>query len=815
MSLHHDEFSASSTARPTSRTSWVEDRLAEVAEARTRGAADPMGFLIKDHPEWDDETTIRLIYEDLCERRERGEEATTREVIERYPQFREELAMLLDFDRLVRAGSPTVEFPEVNEQLGTFSLVDELGRGASGRAYLATEGGLADRLVVLKVQPIDQDEHLRLAQLQNTHVIPLFSEHAFPDRGLRALCMPYMGGVSFDRLLQDLASIPVQERTGSHLLDSLERLQPRKLEHHDFGSPCRLFLKGESWTRAVCWIAACLADALAAAHSRGLIHMDLKPSNILIAGDGLPLLLDFHLARRPLQPRENVAGRLGGTTGWMSPEQTRAFEAATIGQPVPGSVDGRCDIYALGLLLATALDGRKDPVEWLTPWRPINPRVSPGLADIVRRCLSIDPERRYASAESLADDLRRHLDDLPLKEVPNRSTRERWGKWRRRRPGALARLIVGSVGIGTILATLAILGFDHRRRLVDADESLAVGRSLMARQRHAEAIATFTRGLSRIGERPDGGRAGILRENLDLARLGQQADELHRLAESVRFRFGIDPPDVSTARMLARIVPPIWKVRERLLDWASKSGDVSLRERVRTDLLELASISADARIRNATDVQKTHEQTEALALLEDAEKTCGRSPSLHRQIQAIRHDLNRSEIAGSGDEPTLKDAWECYDLGRFHLRSGRLVEAMDQFEKASRERPQDFWPCFYLGLCAYQLGRFDEAETAFRVCEALSPTSAECSHNHALALEAKDRFDDALAAYSRAVRIDAKLASARLNRGRLNFLRKDYDAAIVDYHEAIRWAYEPSIRQKAEESLKIAMTKKNDGLPGR
>ena len=209
MSSHH---SHSSNARPIPRTSWVEDRLAEIARERARGVADALESLIASHPEWDDESAIRLIYEDLCERRDRGEEATTREVVERFPRYRGELAMLLDFDRLVRTNSRSVKFPEVGEHLGPFLLVDELGRGASGRAYLAKEGGLANRPVVLKVQPIDQDEHLTLAQLQNTHIIPLFSEHSFDDRGLRALCMPYLGGACLDRLLDDLAAPCLQRR---------------------------------------------------------------------------------------------------------------------------------------------------------------------------------------------------------------------------------------------------------------------------------------------------------------------------------------------------------------------------------------------------------------------------------------------------------------------------------------------------------------------------------------------------------------------------------------------------------------------------
>jgi serine/threonine protein kinase/Flp pilus assembly protein TadD len=522
---------------------WISRQVAAFAAAWERGECVTADDLLASHPELSTEAAIRLIYEEVCLRRDAGQEVGTAEVVRRFPQWKGELEVLLGCDRMLRPFAASVAFPEVGTPLGPFHLIAELGRGASGRTYLATEPALADRPVVLKVISDDQEEHLRLARLQHTHIVPLYSEQILPDRGLRALCMPYLGGASLVQVLDALRGIPIERRRGRDLIEGIERLQVQGSPPASSVSsgPCRRYLEGASYVEAICWIGTCLAEALHYAHARGLFHMDVTPANVLIAGDGQPMLLDFHLARGPIPAGEWVLGRLGGTPGWMSPEQEAALDAVRAGRPVPEAVDGRSDIHALGLLLQAALWGTERNRELGTGLRRKHrpPGVSVGLADIIHKCLASKPSARYPDAAALADDLRLHLNDLPLRGVANRSPLERWRK-RRRRLGSSARQATRLKALAGIVVALALATAFYSQRAHEIETNLEDGRRYRVERKYPEAIRVLNRGLERAAGVPGTGHLSrALTAQLDLARQGQDAAERDRLADLIRFRNGL------------------------------------------------------------------------------------------------------------------------------------------------------------------------------------------------------------------------------------------------------------------------------------
>ena len=769
-------------------SAWLSREVQEMAEAWARGDCVSAEELLARRPELGDEAAVRLIYEEVCLRRERGDEVATTEVVNRFPRWKEELEVVLGCDRVLRPVSRVASFPAAGEDLGPFRILEELGQGASGKTYLAAEPALLDRLVVLKVISDDQEEHLSLARLQHTHIIPLFSEHRFAERGLRALCMPYLGGASLARILDGVFEIPPARRRGRHIIEILDRMQAGKSAAGITDGPYRRYLDQADYVQAVCWIAAGLADALHSAHVHGLIHMDVKPSNVLIADDGLPILLDFHLAHRPIDRGELIADRLGGTPGWMAPEHRAAFEAASSGHAVPEPVDPRADVYALALLVREALVG-PGPVqdkENGRHWRLRNPLVSAGLADIVDKCLAKRPSDRYGDAALLADDLRRQMSDLPLRGVPNRSIAERWRKWRRRRPAALTRWTARITALSALAVMLMMGQALHRQRVAEIDTALQDGQKLRSDGRYPQAVQILGRGLARASGVP-----GVtqlrrsLREQVSLARQEQKAAALHDLADLVRFRYGIDLPAPEEARMLLKNIRDIWKERSLLFPTNALTRNPAIEQAIRTDLLDLTVTWIELLPALAPPPQADAARENALQLVDDAQASCGPSARLDRL-----HDL----LTGAPGQPDSRrelgsvrlTVLDHYDLGRSYLRAARFREAAREFQIVLDERPRDFWSNFYQGSCAYRMEQFQDALGAFRTCIALAPDSAVCYYNRARAAEALGRFDQAFGDYSRALERDPDFSPAFLNRGSLAYSNGRHDDAVADFLRALR-----------------------------
>ena len=771
----------------------------EMASSWARGERTRAEEILARHPEVAGcpEAAVRLIYEEVLLRREAGDEPGEAELRERFPRWHAELAILLACDRLVHqgdgdataswspAGMPDGAWPEVGERIGGFRLLARLGAGSLGCTFLASDPDLADRPVVLKLTPRGLDEHVSLARLQHTNVVPLYAAPEFPERHLRALCMPYLGGASLDRVLDDLRARmePGGRLDGRAIVEAIDRAQEGLPVAVESGGPARRLLAALPYPEAVAWIAGCLADALHAAHGRGLVHLDVKPANVLLAADGTPMLLDFHLARPPVVPDGPQPASIGGTPSTMAPEQRTAMKALAEGRPVKVTIDGRADVYALGRLIDAALDvpGARDG-------------ASPGLRAIVARCVEADPSRRYPDAAGLGDDLRRHLNDLPLRGVANRSLAERWAKWRRRSPQALHRsalfALIAAVGLGLVTQV--------RRRHDKAESDLADARAAMAEGRFADALRTADDGLDRLGRWPDD---PALRRSLarlhDLARRGKARDDLRTLVDRLRFvsHGDIPPWRLAKLRDLRPKLRAAW-ASEAALGLADGPGDAD-RQAV-ADLRDLVLFDVDLAVRLADGPaarEAAHRQ--ALASLAEAETLLGPSLALaearRSHAEAIGLKDLTTEAAREAESQRPASASEFAAVGLVRLQAGDKAGAIDAFGRALGIDPDDFWSLFHRGIAAFDLRRFQDARADFHACVALRPRAADCSYNLGLALGALDQPDRALDDLDRALKLDPSFAEAALQAGLVRYRLGQLDAAEVSLHRALDLGADPAV----------------------
>ena len=767
--------------------------LAEEMGRRWRAGERPLAEeLLAPHPWLLDhpEAALELVAEELYLREECGEPIDEERVESRFPRWRRQVRALLDCHRLLTPRLAAPRFPVAGEALGDFHLLAELGRGTHGRVFLAKQPALSDRPVVLKIGPGVGEEHLSLARLQHTHLVPLYSMHEFPDRRLRVLCLPYFGGATLADLLHALRDVPPARRAGRDLLAALRRAGAASPVPVPAEGPACDFLARASYVRAVCRIGACLADALSYAGERGLLHLDLKPSNVLLAADGQPMLLDFHLARAPLPAGTPAPAWLGGTLGYMAPEQRAALAAVRECGHVGTAVDGRADVYALGLLLYEALGGavplpEGDPAVAL---RRRNPQVSAGLAALLAKCLATDPARRYPSATALADDLRRHLDDLPLRGVANRSVAERWRKWRRRRPLALPVLGL----LATAAATGAVSLGQGGRLAERARAALQSGEEHLLRRQYAEAAEVFRRGETLAEGVPFGGDLlDRLRERARLAERGLAAGELHQCCERLRPLYAAEPLQKEQARAVLAHCRTFWDRRQVIVERLAEQPAADLEQQVRADLLDLAILWADLRVRLSQPGETKSARDEAVAVLDEAERLFGTSCVLteeRRALVPVAGEPLNEDVAPD----TPRNAWEHFALGRAYFRAGDFDTAEGEMDRALALEPGSLWPNFWKGNCAFRLGRFDDAVVAFSVCVALAPHSAWCYSNRGLAYAEMDRPDRAVEDFEDALRLEPTLVAAVRGRGLLHYRARRYPEALADLRRTLGLGAEPA-----------------------
>jgi tetratricopeptide (TPR) repeat protein len=239
----------------------------------------------------------------------------------------------------------------------------------------------------------------------------------------------------------------------------------------------------------------------------------------------------------------------------------------------------------------------------------------------------------------------------------------------------------------------------------------------------------------------------------------------------------------------------LWNKRLLILDHLGNDLDPEIEQGARTDLLDLAILGAELRIRLAQGAERTAARQEALQILAQAEVLAGPSAVLYYERQAHAEALGLGNVAQEARRNAAacppRTGWEHYALGRALMGSNQLQSAREQLDRAVMLQPDGIWPNFYKGICSYRLKEYQDASLAFTACIALAPKVAGCFYNRALAYAAQGRSREALRDFDRAIELDNGLAVASLNRGLVHLREKNLLQAEADFVQALENGADP------------------------
>ena len=699
-----------------------------------------------------------------------------------------------------------IQFPQVGQSINGYELVGLLGQGAFGCVFLARQVDLANRFVAVKVTEVSRHEPDTLARLQHTNIVPIYSLQR--DAGLQTICMPFLGVITlrdvfgrtkddanFAKSGQELISTIAERKANTVMATTSPVTKASEVESVLSATERerRLSINGLSLHETLLWMTARIADGLEFAHGKGIVHGDLKPENVLIGDDGQPIILDFHLARDANReaPRELV----GGTIPYMSADQLLTLIAT-------GQLAKKCDLFALGVILFEGLSGqqpyphrgfddesiqqmiadRRAPPPRL---RLINSGVSVDVESIVTKCLEPALDRRYQTAEQIRIDIDRHLAYQPLRFAPNRSLRERIGKWLHRHPRLPSVTVMTFVGLVLAIITASLVS----AKLSRAARFEAIQNSERFVTNLYRAISPLT-GMQLNGAKADQQRTNIL-QLLDEKTEPILANGKIGARNQIELRL---PKEVRSSEKEAISYAKYWLARSMCTSALNLTAPDQ-----RDDLLRQAIDVLDS----ATDIEgnksRAGSQMQAYLwqLLGDSERgirllTARGQDSNDDSIGITDQLLKAAELRRDGNE---KGALEVLNQlltshtndfqvwllkGHTHLRLGEKEKAESSYSICIGLDEESPWGYFYRGYCRLEQNEFTQAIVDFSRCLKIDDDDSDAYLNRALAHRGLQEFSAAIADLSCAIERGCTQTRAYYLRSQMNLALKNPAAAQRD-----------------------------------
>jgi Flp pilus assembly protein TadD/serine/threonine protein kinase len=763
---------------------------------------------------------------------EQGQAVDTDELLARHPDFATELAEFLanHAEIELRAAplreavqglrgqppAPACSIPE-HGRLGDFQVVREVGRGGMAVVYEAEQISLGRR-VALKVLPFAATLDARQLQrfkheaqaaghLQHTNIVPVYFVGC--ERGVHFYAMQYVEGQTLAALIADLrrhSDRPGQQSpaaTGPYVPPA----EPAAAATQPVAGLSTAHSHREpAFFRAAAQLAIQAAEALEHAHQMGVVHRDIKPANLMVDGRGNLWVTDFGLAQFQTDASLTVTGDLVGTVRYMSPEQALANRVL---------IDHRTDIYSLGVTLYELLTLRpafagKDRQELLRqitfeePCRPrrLNRAIPAELETIVLKAMEKNPADRYATAQALADDLRRWLEDKPI-QARRPSLVQRARKW-----GQRHRTMVRTAAVCLLLTLVVVAG--------------SVGwvvRDQAARRTETEREANVA-----LGEAAQWQHEGRLPEALAAARRAAWVADSGNAGAAFRQR-------VQARRADLELVADLDEARLQMTAQKEEHFDVELADLLTAEAFQRAGLDVEAlpveeaaeRIRHCSVAAELAEALDQWALMRREIK--GRSDSswkhLLRIARAVDPDGWRDRVREAlerGDQQALVDLAKSDEairqpplmvafLGTAVQRTGAFEPAEALLQQARQEFPENFWINHDLAMAFAQAKppRWDEAIRFFTAAMALRPQSPLAHFTLGLALSNKGRNDEAIAEFQKTLRLKNDFAEGHFSLGLAFVEQGRLDEAIAAYREGIRLKKD---EPEAHNNLGIALADK-------